>query len=320
MKVKELLPQYDFQYGEFDVSEDRDKYIGGSDIPVILGLSPFKTRWQLLLEKAGLEQSSFSGNKYTEYGHIIEPKIREYINHVYCHEYFPEFAPSRLIHNDLRLHTDGFNGQCVLEIKSTSQTHEKVEDYKLYLVQLLKYMEEHEVKKGILAVYKRPEDMSPEFDNDRLQVFTIWLNDYELLLAHVNKELDKFRKDLERLKENPLLSEHDFLPQSTELMALANKVAKFEAQLASMKELEEQCKKAKKELYDQMMKHDVKSWTMPNGTKLTRVDEIPSSTKEVTELDEEAFKNAYPLIHAHYCVTKVKKVSGKSGYVRISTK
>ena len=49
MKVKELLPQYDFQYGEFDVSEDRDKYIGGSDIPVILGLSPFKTRWQLLL-------------------------------------------------------------------------------------------------------------------------------------------------------------------------------------------------------------------------------------------------------------------------------
>jgi hypothetical protein len=103
-------------------------------------------------------------------------------------------------------------------------------------------------------------------------------------------------------------------------MTLANKVAKFEAQLASMKKLEEECKKAKKELYEQMVKHDVKSWEMPNGTKITRVDEIPSSTKEVTELDEEAFKNAYPLIHAHYCVTKVKKVNGKSGYVRISVK
>lgn len=316
MKVKELLPQYDFQYGEFDVSEDRDKYIGGSDIPVICGISPFKTRWQLLLEKAGLEQSSFSGNKYTEYGHIIEPKIREHINN----EMFTNFQPTRLIHNDLRLHTDGFNGQYVLEVKSTSQTHEKVEDYKLYLVQLLKYMEEHEVENGILAVYKRPEDMSPEFDVNRLQLFFIKLSDFELLLAHVNKELDKFRKDLERLKENPLLSEHDFLPQSTELVTLANKVAQFEAQLASMKELEEKCKKAKKELYDQMIKHDVKSWTMPNGTKLTRVDEVPSTTKEVTELDEEAFKNAYPLIHAHYCVTKVKKVNGKSGYVRITTK
>ena len=316
MKVKELLPEYDFQYGEFDVSEDRDKYIGGSDIPVICGISPFKTRWQLLLEKAGLEQSSFSGNKYTEYGHIIEPKIREYINELH----FTDFKPSRLIHDDLRLHTDGFNGKCVLEVKSTSKLHSKVEDYKIYLVQLLKYMEEHEVENGILAVYHRPEDMNPEFDANRLQVFYICLSDYELLLAHVNKELDKFRQDLERLKENPLLSEHDFLPQSNELVTLANKVAQFESQLAAMKELEEKCKKAKKELYEQMVKHDVKSWTMPNGTKLTRVDEVPSTTKEVVELDEDAFKTAYPLIHAHYCVTKVKKVNGKSGYVRISVK
>ena len=320
MKVKELLPQYTIQYGEFDVSEDRDKYIGGSDIPVILGLSPFKTRWQLLLEKAGLEKSTFSGNKYTEYGHVIEPKIREYINKHTAHALFPEFEPSRLMVGDLRLHTDGFNGVCVLEIKSTSQVHEKVEDYKLYLVQLLKYMEEHQVERGILAVYHRPEDMSTEFDETRLQVFTIWLKDFQSLLDHVNKELDRFRVDLARLKENPLLSEHDFLPQSNELMTLANKVARFESQLAAMKELEEKCKEAKKELYEQMVKHDVKSWTMPNGTKLTRVDEIPSSTKEVTELDEEAFKSAYPLIHAHYCVTKVKKVNGKAGYVRITTK
>lgn len=317
MKVKDaLIPQYDFQYGEFDVSEDRDKYIGGSDIPVILGISPFKTRWQLLLEKAGLEQSSFSGNKYTEYGHIIEPKIREYVNF----QLDRKFAPTRLIHDDLRLHTDGFDGKYVLEIKSTSKVHSKVEDYKIYLVQLLKYMEEHEVNDGILAVYERPEDMSPEFNPKRLQLFFIKTSDFELLLAHVNKELNKFRRDLERLKENPLMTEDDLLPQSTELVPLANKVAQFEAQLASMKELEEKCKKAKKELYDQMVKHDVKSWTMPNGTKLTRVDEIPPSTKEVTELDEEAFKNAYPLIHAHYCVTKVKKVNGKAGYVRISTK
>ena len=34
-----------------DVTKDRDKYIGGSDVPIIMGLSPFKTRWQLLREK-----------------------------------------------------------------------------------------------------------------------------------------------------------------------------------------------------------------------------------------------------------------------------
>lgn len=34
------------------VKQDRDKYIGGSDIPVIMNLSPYKTRFDLLLEKA----------------------------------------------------------------------------------------------------------------------------------------------------------------------------------------------------------------------------------------------------------------------------
>ena len=38
---------------DFDVTIDRDKYIGGSDVPAIMGLSSFRTRWQLLLEKAG---------------------------------------------------------------------------------------------------------------------------------------------------------------------------------------------------------------------------------------------------------------------------
>lgn len=317
MKVKDaLLPQYDVQYGEFDVSEDRDKYIGGSDLPVICGISKFKTRWQLLLEKAGLEESSYSGNKYTEYGHTIEPQIRDYINGLHG----TEFVPNRVINGDLRCHTDGFNGKCVLEIKSTTTIYPTVCRYKSYLVQLLKYMEQNEVENGILAVYERPADMNPVFDENRLQVFYITMEDHRKLLDLVNAEIDRFRRDLERLKANPLLSEHDFLPKSNELMTLANKVAQFEAQLASMKELEEKCKNAKKELYEQMVKHDVKSWTMPNGTKLTRVDEVPASTKEVTELDEEAFKSAYPLIHAHYCVTKLKKTGGKAGYVRISVK
>ena len=33
------------------VAKDRHKYIGGSDIPIIMGISPFKSRYDLLLEK-----------------------------------------------------------------------------------------------------------------------------------------------------------------------------------------------------------------------------------------------------------------------------
>ena len=283
-KVKDL---FCMEYGEFDVSIDRDKYIGGSDLPVICGISKFKTRWQLLLEKAGLEVSSFSGNRYTEYGHIIEPQIREHINLTYN----TQFVPNRVINGDIRCHTDGFNGECVLEIKSTSDIHSTVDGYKVYLVQLVKYMEQNDVQRGILAVYDRPEDMNPVFDAKRLQVFEIVLDDYLNLLNHVNEELDRFRADLERLKENPLLTEQDFLPAGN-LATLADKVAKFEKQLADLKEIENQCKEAKKQLYGEMVKRGVKSWVMPNGTKITRVDEVPAGTKMVKELDEKYLKES----------------------------
>lgn len=301
------------EYGEFDVSIDRDQYIGGSDIPAILGISKFKTRWQCLLEKAGLEEHKSVSTRYTNYGHDIEPIIREHINLTYG----TEFIPCRVINGDLRLHTDGFNGECVLEIKSTSDVHATVDGYKTYLVQLIKYMEQCEVTKGILAVYNRPETMSLELDAERLQVFEIRLEDHKLLLNHVNRELDRFRGDLERLKANPLLSEQDFLPSGS-LVALADKVATFENQLAQMKEIEAQLKEAKKALYNEMLKRNIKHWTTPNGTKVTMVAEVPASTKTVTEFDAESFKAENPAMYDMYLRQKEVKKNGRAGYALVT--
>ena len=310
-KVKDALC---VEYGEFDVSIDRDKYIGGSDIPAILGISKFTSRWQLLLQKAGLEERTFAGNRYTEYGHIIEPQIRDHINLIYK----TNFVPNRVINGDIRYHSDGFNGEKVLEVKSTSDIYSSVDGYKVYLVQLLKGMEENGVKEGILAVYHRPEDLNPVFDPQRLQIFGVVKDDYLNLLNHVNREIDKFRADLARLKENPLLSEQDFLPIGNGLVALSNKVVQFENQLAAMKEIETQLKEAKKALYHEMLKHDVKSWTSPNGTKITRVDEVPGKAKKVAELDVESFKRECPATFERYCRMVEKKSNGKAGYVRIT--
>jgi hypothetical protein len=309
-KVKDALC---VEYGEFDVTIDRDKYIGGSDIPAILGISKFKTRWKLLLEKAGLEENTFKGSRITEYGHIIEPQVRNHLNLTYN----TNFVPNRVINGDIRYHSDGFDGKRVLEVKSTVDIYSTADAYKVYLVQLLKGMEENGVDEGILAVYHRPDDFDPVFDASRLQVFGIVMDDYSNLLAYVNREIDKFRVDLERLKENPLLSEQDFLPSGS-LVQLADKVAKFENQLASLKEIENQCKEAKKALYNEMLKRNVKSWSMPNGTKLTRVDEVPASTKLVGELDVERFKRECPATFDRYCRLVEKKTSGKAGFVRIT--
>ena len=297
---------------EFDVTKDRDKYIGGSDIPVIMGISSFNTRWNLLQEKAGLKENDFKGNNYTEYGKILEPQIRAYINRRLKNK----FEPNQIINGDIRCNTDGFNGTCVLEIKTTSNIYEDVNDYKAYLVQLLLYMQENGVKKGKLAVYNRPDDFNTEFDAKRLTTHDIDIKEYKTLLDEVNVEIERFRNDLARLRKNPLLSEQDLQPN--ELVAISNKVVELETRIAELKILETEQKKIKQALFDAMTKHGVKSWETPNGIKITRVDAIESTIKIVTEFDMETFKNENPALHDMYLHDVEKKTSGKSGYVKIT--
>ena len=116
-----------------NVTDNRHLYIGGSDIPIIMGISSFKKRFDLLLEKAQLKENEFQGNAYTEYGNVLEPKIRDYINESEKNK----FLEDKVIKEDLRYHSDGFNGKVVLEIKTTSQIHNSVDEYKVYLVQNL---------------------------------------------------------------------------------------------------------------------------------------------------------------------------------------
>jgi hypothetical protein len=192
-----------------------------------------------------------------------------------------------------------------------------VDEYKVYLVQLIKYMEENNAEYGKLAVYHRPEDFDLLFDPERLQVFDITMTDYLGLLAEVNEEIDRFRFDLARLRENPLLTEQDFFG-GTELVTLSNKVVAFESQLAAMKAIEQQLKEAKQALFDAMTKHDVKSWTTPNGTKITRVDATAGDTKTVTEFDTAAFKAENPAMYEMYLHEVEKKTAGRSGYIKIT--
>lgn len=297
---------------DYDVTVKRNDYIGGSDIPVIMNISPFKTRYDLLLEKAGLKENTFSGNSYTVYGQHLEPKIREHINKRRKNK----FEPNRVINGDLRCHSDGFNGNAVLEIKTTSHIYETAGEYKVYLVQLLLYMQMNGVKKGMLAVYERAEDFNEEFDPSRLHIYDIDIKDYKALLDEVNAEIVRFRADLARLKENPLLCEEDFQP--SELVRLSRQVVEFESKLLEYKRLEEQHKAIKQQLFEAMQKYDVKSWETINGVKISRVDGTVGKVEMVTKFDEKNFAAENPELYKMYQKKIEKRISGRSGYVRIA--
>lgn len=302
-----------------NVTVDRDKYIGGSDIPIIMGISSFNTRWCLLQEKAGLLKNDFKGNAYTDYGNILEPQIRDFINK----SKKDKFVEGKEIIEDIRCHTDGINKTTILEIKTTSQIYEKLEDYKVYLVQLLFYMEHTKRKKGILAVYQRPDDFNEIFDEENLTTYEVNIKDYKELLEDIDIAVEQFRIDLDKVRENPFLTEEDLLPK--EITKLSEEVEIIENRLTELKKLEEESKKLKSSLKSAMKKYRIKTWVTNNNTKITLIEDKPDKEVEVDWYNEEKFiaenKTLYETYHSQlekYKKTKIEIKKGKAGYVLIT--
>ena len=302
------------------VNVDREKYIGGSDIPVIMNLSPFKSRYDLLLEKAGYKECDFEGNVFTEYGNRLEPVIRDFINQNYViasedpfieGKHTRDAIPGEVI--GVRIHTDGENKKAILEIKTTSNIQDDVNGYKLYLVQLLYYMVLTGRNLGVLAVYERPDDLDEEFDEARLQSYIIKAEDYEDLIGDINNACEAFIKDLEKVKADPFISEQDLLP--TEIPSIADRIIAFESQLEYMKKVEAEVKSEKERLKNAMQAANIKSWTTPGGYKVALVPDGEDKIEE--KFNAKKFEAENKELYKKYCEAEVKK--GRKGYVLITT-
>lgn len=307
------------------VTKDREKYIGGSDIPIIMNISPFKSRFDLLLEKAELQDNDFEGNQYTEYGNIMEEKIRDYINmSINLTQGIKRFVEGQHYYifdnngtrGDLRLHTDGENSETILEIKTTSQTHDKLSDYKVYLVQLLFYMHFTGRPNGVLAVYERPADLDETFNAERLQLFNVELKDYKDLIDEILQSIEHFLVDLEKVKSNPFITEEELLPQ--DITSITKRVVQLEERLKAYKDIETQIKSEKEKLRLAMLEHKVKSWETPNHIKVTLVADTPAKTTVKQVFNEDKFKENYTDLYNSYMEEKEVKSSPRKGYVKIT--
>jgi putative phage-type endonuclease len=280
-----------------NVTKNRDIYVGGSDVATILGLNKYKTQFELAKEKVGIVKNEFKGNEYTEYGNILEPQIREYINAI--NE--TKFKPDTRIDNEkgIRSNTDGFDkeNQLILEIK----THGKNPTLKVYEAQMQLYMYQFDVSYGWLALYERPDNFDAEFDSDRLKINLVERDD-----EYIQKILDAietFWIRCEYLKDNPEMTEQEYLSiGQNELAIVAKQIEKLELQLANFKEIEKQHKEMKKKLYDLMDEYDIKKWETDNIV-ITR--KLPTTR---TSVDTKRLKEERPDIFEAF--TKVSKVSG----------
>ena len=125
--------------GQETVEVDRSQYIGGSDIPIILGISGFSKPNKLAQLKNKIIPYENKKTLYTEFGHIFEPFIREVANKKFNMNTIPCCKTSEDL--GLRANCDGYD---------TDKTD--------YIVQIHFYMAVYNVKKCILAEYGRTKE------------------------------------------------------------------------------------------------------------------------------------------------------------------
>ena len=174
-----------------DVEQNRDKYIGGSDLPYILGKATYKygkSRIEFAKEKLCLLPRE-KGNEYTYYGQVMEPKVRNYINKLLGYH----FVEASIVDENrkYRANTDGVDKAChtILEVKTFSKSL----DISYYEPQCQFYMELYNCDVCLLVGYDRPEgfytgisfdiESTDEyfdftFDEERVHIYNIY-RDYE---------------------------------------------------------------------------------------------------------------------------------------------
>lgn len=142
-------------------SMNRKGFIGGSDIPIILGLSSYKTPLELYIDKTSELGSAWEETEQQKWGKLLEPVIlQEYANkHGVCVQSNVDF-----IHKDyphLIGHLDGFipETKTVIEIKTANHftKHEWGEEnsdemYLPYLCQVAFYCSVANVDEAVVAV------------------------------------------------------------------------------------------------------------------------------------------------------------------------
>lgn len=105
------------QQGSDNWTQWRKKGLGSSDAATIMGVSPWKTPYQLWEEKIGIGKP-FQGNFATNRGNEMEPKARAAFE-LYIGDEFPPMVAEHANYPFIRASLDGYNKErnAILEIK-----------------------------------------------------------------------------------------------------------------------------------------------------------------------------------------------------------
>lgn len=310
-----------------NVTIDRHKYVGGSDLPTILGLNAkYGTSiYDFAREKAGIISNTFKGNQFTKYGQKMEPVIRDYINSVYGVNYLEDTIIDSK--RGYRGNTDGIDRTTdipILEIKTFGEEL----DVEYYTAQCQFYMETFNQDACLLVGYKRPADFytgvdydlenddsyfNLEFDENNIVTHTIYRDSN--LWAKIEERIIAFKKAVEKLRKNNDMTEAEFnkIFYGTDLIKMSNKMTKLENRLLKFKDIEKEHKKLKEDLYNLFEEKGILSF----DTGTMKITKVAPTSYDTVSIDTAKLKENEPSIYEKY---KVTKTTNKKGYILITAK
>lgn len=227
--------------------EWRNKGIGASDAPIIMGVSPWKTPYKLWLEKT-TGQSDFQGNEATERGHALEDTARQCAEKQLKRLFFP-YCVQHKKYRWMRASLDGitFSGE-ILEIKcpykpeNPDSDHQQAKQQKIpekYWPQLQHQLEAYQADKGWYFSFDGQDGVAIPFERD--EKFIAELLEKEKAFWSCVKEL-KPPKLTER--DYQVIEEQEALKKSQKILELRKKLDAIHDELDPLEqELKEQyCK------------------------------------------------------------------------------
>jgi|SRR6476620_1533619 len=149
--MKILLDKTGMTEADWQEYRRKQQGIGGSDVAVILGLSPYKSAFSLWLEKTGQVKAKPVQNEYVEWGNLLEPVIRDKFRRETGFEVYEN--PYVLQHDEHEFMVANIDGEVVdpayngergiLEIKTTDGRNKKdweVGPPEYYMCQIQHYL------------------------------------------------------------------------------------------------------------------------------------------------------------------------------------
>ncbi len=193
--MKKILDKRKMTESDWQEYRRTQKGIGGSDIGIILGLNPYKSKFELWLEKTGQTEPPEIDNQFVEWGNLLEPVIRKKFsdetgfkvnknNFVLQHDTH-EFMIANI---DGEVQDPAFSGKGILEIKTASAHMKKEWDNGCpihYMAQLQWYFGVTDAEYGYICVLIGGNDF---------RYFLVHRDDY--IIDKMISEADRFTKQV----------------------------------------------------------------------------------------------------------------------------